>query len=157
MTERDGYWGAKIVASFSDAQVRAAVEAAGYEDPAASDHLFTTLVDRRNKVVSHWFNKVAPLDFFHIEGDSLLFHDLAVDLRMEEPREYDVQIEAEAKGVKSKDQLRLSGTKLALSQFDPEISTLALEIAIAANDAKPTRIELRKDGPQWVVTRVRHG
>jgi hypothetical protein len=107
--------------------------------------------------VSYWFNKVAPLDFFHIKKDSLVFHDLAVDLRMEEPREYDVQIETEARGVKSKDQLRLSGTKLALSQFDPEISTLALEIAIAANDAKPTRIQLRRDGPQWVVTRVRHG
>ena len=157
MTERDGYWGAKIVASFSDAQIRAAVESAGYEDPAASEYVFKTIVDRRNKAVGDWFNRVAPLDFFHVEGDTLLFHDLAVDLRMEEPREYDVQMESEGSGGKSEDRLRLSGTKLALSGFDPGISTLAIELAIAANDAKPTRIELHKSGPQWVVTRVRHG
>ena len=36
MTDRDGYWGAKIVASFSDEQIAAAVEAAHYEDPRAS-------------------------------------------------------------------------------------------------------------------------
>src|SRR5262249_29642169 len=30
MTDRDGYWGAKIVTSFSDAQIRAAVAAGGY-------------------------------------------------------------------------------------------------------------------------------
>ena len=158
MTERDGYWAAKIVASFSDSQIRAAVESAEYADPAASDYMFTTIVDRRNKVVSDWFKRVAPLDFFHIEaGDTLLFHDLAVDLKMENPRAYEVRIKTEAGGGKAPDRLRLDGTKLALSQFDPGITTLVLEIAIPGNDAKPTRIELRRNGPQWAVTRVRHG
>lgn len=157
MTDRDGYWGAKIVASFSDGQIRAAVESAEYEDPAASDYISSTLIDRRNKVARHWFNKVAPLDFFYIEGDSLLFHDLAVDLRMEEPREYDLRIEREAGGGKGQDRLRLSGTKLALSELDQGSSTLILEIGIAGNGAKPTRIELRKNGPAWAVIRVRHG
>ncbi|HET9886205.1 MAG TPA: hypothetical protein VFR10_01740, partial [bacterium] len=156
MTERDGYWAAKIVASFSDAQIRAAVESAEYVDPAASDYVFTTLVDRRNTIIREWFNRVAPLDFFHVTGDTLLFHDLAVDLRMEEPRRYEVRIQTDGGG-EAPEGLRMDGTKLALSQFDPGITVLALEITIAGNDAKPTRIELRKKGPDWGVTRVRHG
>jgi len=157
MTERDGYWGAKIVASFSDAQIAAAVESAEYEDPAASAYLFAALVDRRNKVVSHWFNEVAPLDFFHIEKGALRFHDLAVDLNMEGPRAYDLEIEMEADGKKSKDRLRLNGTELALSTFSSEASSVKLEIRVAGNDAKPTRLELQRSGQEWAVIRVRHG
>ncbi len=71
MTDRDGYWGAKIVASFSDAQIAAAVEAAHYEDPRARDYLVRNLIVRRDKIARHWFGRVAPLDFFAVEGGVL--------------------------------------------------------------------------------------
>jgi hypothetical protein len=54
MTDRDGYWGAKIVASFSDEQIAAAV--AKYEDPRARDYVVRTLT-RRDKIVRHWFER----------------------------------------------------------------------------------------------------
>jgi hypothetical protein len=36
-------------------------------------------------------------------------------------------------------------------------SRLSLEIAVAGNKARPAHVELAREGPRWVVTRVRHG
>src|SRR5262249_7194296 len=92
-TQRDEYWGAKLVASFSDAQIAAAIDAAGYEDPRAQPFLLRTLIERRNKVMRYWFERVAPLDFFAIEAGELTFRDLAVDRGLEAPRAYEVRVE----------------------------------------------------------------
>src|SRR6185295_2007441 len=91
-TDRDGYWGAKIVASFSDEQIAAAVEAAQYEDPRARDCLVSNLIVRRDKIARYWFDRVAPLDFFSVEDDALRFRDLAVDIGLSRPRAYDVLV-----------------------------------------------------------------
>src|SRR6185295_16430959 len=92
-TDRDGYWGAKIVASFSDAQIAAAVDAAHYRDPRARDCLVQNLIVRRNKIARHWFGRIAPLDFFSIGEGTLRFHDLAVDVGLVSPRSYEIAIE----------------------------------------------------------------
>ena len=91
MTDRDGYWGAKIVASFSDAQIAAAVEAAHYQDPRARDYLVRNLIVRRDKIARHWFGRVAPLDFFSVQDGALRFHDLAVDVGLAGARAYDIE------------------------------------------------------------------
>jgi hypothetical protein len=78
MTRRDGYWGAKIVAAFTDQQLRAAVKTGRYSDPAAEDHLVEILRQRRNRIADHWFRRVAPLDRFRISRNALYFDDLAV-------------------------------------------------------------------------------
>ena len=84
MTLRDGYWGAKIVMSFSDEQIKAAVSSAEYSDHDAADFLSRTIIERRDIVGRYWFSKVNPLDKFEIIIDSsdvsfLGFSDLAID------------------------------------------------------------------------------
>ena len=84
MTHRDGYWGAKIVMSFTDEQIKAAVSAADYSDQDAADYLGRTIIERRDIVGRYWFSKVNPLDRFSIiqdssEGNFLGFNDLAKD------------------------------------------------------------------------------
>ena len=66
-TDRDGYWGAKLVASFSDAQIRAAIEAGRLSSRHAADTLASILMVRRDLVVSHWYEKVSPLENFEVE------------------------------------------------------------------------------------------
>jgi len=87
MTERDGFWGAKLVMSFTDDQIRAAVAAAHYSDPAAADYLVRTLIERRDKVGRRFFSRVNPLDNFELAasgaGWALGFDDLAVDSGLE--------------------------------------------------------------------------
>ena len=68
-TDRDGYWGAKLVGSFSDEQIRAAVEAGRLPSRHAADTLATILMVRRDLVVRYWYDKVSPLENFDVEPD----------------------------------------------------------------------------------------
>jgi hypothetical protein len=53
-TERDIRWGTRIVAAFSDAHIRAAVDAGRYSDPRAAAYLVRILEERRDKLVKRW-------------------------------------------------------------------------------------------------------
>ncbi|MEM9492286.1 MAG: hypothetical protein AAGC55_24280, partial [Myxococcota bacterium] len=58
----DGLWGAKIVARFSPAHIRAAVRAGAYSDPRTTEYIVQTLIDRRDKIIRYWFYQVTPID-----------------------------------------------------------------------------------------------
>lgn len=105
MTLRDAFWGAKIVMSFSDEDLRAIVETAQISNPEAEAHLLDVLKTRRDKIGRYWFDRVNPLDRFSIDEASgpplagrggaegppvLTFDDLAVtgDLASAEARRY---------------------------------------------------------------------
>jgi hypothetical protein len=78
----DKFWGAKIVARFTRAQLHAAIEAARFSDPRAVDYITDTLVARQRATAAYWFARVDPLDRFEVErigdSDALCFDDLAV-------------------------------------------------------------------------------
>ena len=83
MTLRDAFWGAKLVLSFTDEQIRAAVEAGKFSDPQATEILTRTLIERRDKIGRHWLKRVNPLGQFDVrpnDGDhsGLRFEDLEV-------------------------------------------------------------------------------
>jgi len=89
MTNRDGYWGAKLVMSFTDEQLKAAVAEGQYSDPEAAEYLLQTLIERRNIVGRYWFSRMNPLDRFKLRENSdgtqeLCFVDLAVETGLEE-------------------------------------------------------------------------
>ena len=94
-TARDGYWGAKIVMSFSDADLAAIVETGQISNPEAEAHLLDLLQKRRDKIGRYWFDKVNPLDRFSVTAGTagppqLRFEDLAVkgDLEPASARHY---------------------------------------------------------------------
>ncbi|MEJ2721345.1 MAG: hypothetical protein P8181_09425 [bacterium] len=80
MTHLDAFWAAKIVTSFSDEQIRAAVEMGQLTDKDAEAYLVKTIIERRDKVGRYWFARVNPLDYFAITGSTggrrLEFEDL---------------------------------------------------------------------------------
>jgi hypothetical protein len=53
-TVRDTRWGARIVAAFDEALIRAAVKEGRFSDPRAEDYLVRVLLGRRDKLVQHW-------------------------------------------------------------------------------------------------------
>ncbi len=79
LTERDGYWAAKIVSAFTDAQLEAAVAEGKFRDPEASRYIARMLAARRDKLARYWFDRVAPLDFFSWQRGTLRFHDLGAE------------------------------------------------------------------------------
>ena len=157
MTERDGYWGAKIVASFSDAQIAAAVDAAGYDDPRAHDYLVANLIVRRDKIARYWFDRVAPLDYFSVDDGVLRFHDLALDVGMVGARAYDLEVRSKGGGGSGDRHVHLTRAELPLTTLGDRATRLSLEISVAGDRAKPTNVELTRKGIVWIVTRVRHG
>ncbi len=62
MTVRDGYWGAKLVGSFTEAQVRAAVRAGELPNEFAADTLAAMLSYRRDRIVEYWYGRVTPVE-----------------------------------------------------------------------------------------------
>ncbi len=89
MTDIDGYWGARLVMSFTDEQIKAVVESAQYTDNEAKNYLINTLIERRDIVGRYWFEKMNPLDYFEIitrpAGSELQFKDIALESGLENP------------------------------------------------------------------------
>lgn len=88
MMKLDGYWGAKLVMSFTDEQIEAAVAQGQYSDPEAEAYLIQTLIERRDIIGRYWFRRVPSLDAFELENNSngiqkLCFTDLAVATGLE--------------------------------------------------------------------------
>lgn len=67
VTVRDGYWGAKLVGSFSDEQLRAVVAEGKLPSPQAADTLVKILAYRRDRTVEHWYSKVSPIEDVEVE------------------------------------------------------------------------------------------
>jgi hypothetical protein len=92
LSDRDGFWGAKIVAGFSNDQIASAVHAGKYSDPDAERMMVEILRDRRDRTANYWFRRVAPLDGFRVAGNRLVFRDLAIEAGLDKPEKvvYDV-------------------------------------------------------------------
>jgi hypothetical protein len=88
MRPDDGFWAARIVARFSEKEVRAVVEKAQYSDPNATDYLVRTLMLRREKVLRTWLNKVNPVVDPILSADgALALTNAAVDAGVATPAE----------------------------------------------------------------------
>jgi hypothetical protein len=61
MRADDAFWGARIVARFSDAAIRAIVGKGQYSDPAAADALTAALIGRRDRIKDVWLSAVNPI------------------------------------------------------------------------------------------------
>lgn len=75
-TNLDGYWGAKLVMSFTDAQLEAVVAQAQYPDPDAAKYLLNRLIERRDITGNYWFNRVNSLAKFELVTNSDEIHNL---------------------------------------------------------------------------------
>ncbi len=82
-TNLDAFWGAKLVASFTDEQIAAAVSAGQYEKDAAK-YLTDILISRRDIISRYYFNKVNPLDRFEISDGDLSFMDWSIEAGLED-------------------------------------------------------------------------
>jgi hypothetical protein len=80
-TLRDMYWGAKLVGSFTDEQIQAAVSAAGLP-AAAADELARMIEVRRDKTVGYWYRQVTPIENVEVSSTAraltVTFDDYAI-------------------------------------------------------------------------------
>ncbi|MEZ5400494.1 MAG: hypothetical protein R2729_12550 [Bryobacteraceae bacterium] len=72
----DEYWGAKLVLSFREDEIRAIVEAGAHSDPRDTAYIVQALCQRRLRIGETYLNKVLALDDFHIDNGRLVFRDV---------------------------------------------------------------------------------
>lgn len=68
MTHNDAFWASRIIAQFTEDDVRACVAAGEYSDPAAGEYLVRALMERRRKILAYYYAKVNPLDGFALQS-----------------------------------------------------------------------------------------
>lgn len=86
MRADDAFWAARLVAKFSDEAIRAIVAKARYSEPRAAEHIATTLITRRDKVLRTWLTQVNPLAEPRLSADgTLTFENAAVAARVAAP------------------------------------------------------------------------
>jgi hypothetical protein len=78
MTAADAYWGAKLVTSFTDADLHAVVAAARYDATAAA-LIEKALEVRRDRIGQRYLLAVAPLESPVLDTGGLCFDDLAIE------------------------------------------------------------------------------
>jgi hypothetical protein len=79
MRADDAFWGARLVARFSEDAIRAVVAKARYSEAGAAEHIATTLLRRREKVLRTWLTAINPLTEPRLStGGTLTFENAAV-------------------------------------------------------------------------------
>ncbi len=145
-TRLDGYWGAKLVMSFSDEQLEYIVREGQYSDPRGETILLEVLKARRDKTGRFWFSKVNCLDHFQIDDLSdgtqkLLFTDLGVagKLWTEKETRYRYQFKINNVLIKENEEIR-DNTVIPLDKLDYFLK-----------DSNKFRTEISADY-QWEIT-----
>lgn len=102
---RDGYWGAKLVAAFTDAHIAAAVDAGELPDRFAADTLADMLAFRRDRIVRHWYSRVTPIEAPAVRSErgrlEVEFTDLAIasGLWEDDVTRYEARLRHPARGI----------------------------------------------------------
>ena len=143
MTNRDAFWGAALVTSFTDPQIEAAVAAAELSEPKAAQGLVDFLVERRDRVGTYWFSRLNTLARFRIEdGDRLSGSDLAVTRGYAATREsrYQIRVWSDGRQLSQFEDLDPTAT------LDPswqKLGSLAVSFLPVSKNRKPPK-------PVWV-------
>ncbi len=137
MTDRDGYWAAKIISAFTDEHLIAICEQAGYRDPESARYIAMMLGERRDKIAAEFFERVPSLDFFTWDGESLKYSDLGVDRSIHASGSSSYRIRLASVDAKRRRGAHSPWQELAGRQVTPENSPLLSQGLSADANAHP--------------------
>ena len=161
MTTRDGFWGAKLVMAFRDADIEAIVAEGRYTDPAAAAYLVEVLKKRRDIICRYWFWRANPLDRPVLTtGDGgqsrLSTTDLAVESGLAETgqRRYRYRINGGAWNESGQPEAVLPGDLLP-NAFEQVEVAFSVKDAIGGEWMEPFSVFLGPDPEGWQLIGVR--
>ena len=157
MTKCDAYWGAKIVMSFDEADIRTLVSAGQFSNPEAEEYLVRTLLERRDKIGRHWFSKVNPLDDFafrYIEDSAALrFTDLSVKYGFETASECEYRFRINHDNNTIVPWREIRGNRILFTSSDLQVARAAYNPEKAESDIAQqlykVEVTTRRNGGRW--------
>ncbi|MBI3312988.1 MAG: hypothetical protein HYZ83_01980, partial [Candidatus Omnitrophica bacterium] len=155
LTHADAFWAAKIMMSFSDDDIRAAVKAGELSNSEDTDYLVKTLIERRDMIGKYWFKRSNPLDEFDIKDNKLVFKDLAVQygFASSEGTVYRVAVYPKRKSAARIASREIRETSLDLENWSTEGAVLVLR-TLRSGNSKPTPavfVEINSQGIAGIV------
>ena len=160
MRPDDAFWGARLVARFSDEAIRAVVAKARYTEPGASEYVARTLIARRDKVLKTWLTGVNPIVNVTLDPAGLLtFRNAAIDAGVAHgPASYEVtwlEFDNAAGTTKSVgDAMRTSETRATMPAiFSSGREYVAVAISTQHDEytvwQQPVTVYFRREGEGW--------
>ena len=159
MTDRDALWAARVIMSFTNEQLRLAVQKGQYADPQAEAYLLQTLIQRRDKVGQYAFNRLSPLDQFRLIDDSagktaLSFRDMAMETGIQSTANYRISMKGSPSTTQEATSITLPDAN-SVSNSDQYVITIE---AVKSNGSwnKPVNVYLESDGnTTWKLLGIR--
>ena len=151
MTSRDAFWGAKIVMSFSEEDLKSLLAAGEYSDSEAEKYLLKILQERQEKVGRYWFGKVNPLDDFEYapgDGINFRFADLSVKYGFEDGANTNYKYSVRYNHRQIISAREFTGTQFALASKD---------LADLASYYKPSAKDLPQEHLYEVLLKTKRG
>jgi len=173
MTPADAYWGAKILAAFTDEQLRAAVAAGGLPDPRSADTLVALLNIRRDKLIRYYFARSSTIEEPIVTGQDgsslqLSFRDLGIHQRIWSPGEttYDWRFSDPARDLTASgsaqarsmpEQILDVSWKGSKTRDGDALVTLEITTRRPGLSPDPATVFLRWDGQGYRAVGIAHG
>ena len=157
LTKRDASWGTRIVTSFSDEQIEAAVSAGEFSDPDAAAYMTRFLVERRDRIGDYWFARVNALDRFSADVAGLAFVDLAVQRGYADAERSTYRYRTLSAGGDNLARGELVATRLPLDAAwrQHEYIIVSLEPKRIGTNAVPVLVFLQPKDDGWDVIGIR--
>jgi hypothetical protein len=156
MTRRDGYWGAKLVTSFGDADIAAVVKEAGYQGEQAA-FIDYALRLRRDRIAETYLLPMTALERPDVSPDGkLCFEDLAIARGYAAPLEvrYQVRLADGRNRERGTVALLAAGPRTCVPLVAPgDYQIVSVQATVAGKKARAARVHLRRgsDGRLAVV------
>jgi hypothetical protein len=157
----DTFWAALRVMAFTDAQIRAAVHAGEFSDPAAEKLLADVLIKRRDAIGRAYLQKVTPLTGFAFDGGALTFRNVAMEMvKLPAPDGgYAAEWFAFDNATRESRPLGKSDSNSTSLKAPPSASIAEggyLKVAVAARDSHhsawvPVDVYFRRSGSAWAL------
>ena len=154
LTPDDAFWAARLVSKFSDEAIRAVVAKARYSEPGAADHIISTLIKRRDKVLRAWLTGVNPLVNAWFGADVVrAFENVAVEAGIAKPpASYSVTWSRFDNATGTATPIEVGGTAAGTSAV---VSSPRFELPQLLRDAAFVRVSVQTihpDYPAWSVS-----
>lgn len=159
LTRADGFWAAKIIASFTDEDIKAMIRAGKLTNAEDAETIFQILSERRDIIARYWFSQASPLDQFSFKNSRLIFSDLEIS-RGYAPAEGTVYT-AEGFAGSAKKGSRLGSVEspsqeLAIPEEWKNADTLTVFIRVKRADEKEARPYVLVEIKDGKITRLLH-
>jgi hypothetical protein len=88
----DDYWASKILSALTEDHIKTLVHAAQYPEEGAAEYVINVLLERKQKILEYFLNRVSPVDAVEFSAEMLHLNDVGMSILGLNPAETQYEI-----------------------------------------------------------------